>query len=281
MNAQKNVIPSWFLVFVSALSLVSVCAAAETGKSSRVTKRPTPNAGKLSDAKKHPLSDALETAKSSLKSVEKIEGYEAAFFKKEMVGRRLVQHSMQIKHRAKPFSVYLRFHRPYDGREAIYVEGKHQGKLLVHETGLVGLVGTISLLPTSSHALSESLHPITSAGMLNLVKSIIEQWEFEKNYGEVEVQTYPNATLGKGDGKMDCFVIESKHPRPRRQFNFHLTRLYIDKKTNFPVRVEQYGFPTRRGVSAPLIGEYTFTHIKTNVNLKDIDFDVRNPKYEF
>ena len=70
-------------------------------------------------------------------------------------------------------------------------------------------------------------------------------------------------------------------PTPRREFKFHMTRLYIDKKTDFPIRVEQYGFPPRPGTKPPLLEEYTYSNIKVNSGLADLDFDIRNPKYNY
>ena len=40
-----------------------------------------------------------------------------------------------------------------------------------------------------------------------------------------------------------------------------MTRLYIDRNTNLPVRVEQYGFPKKPGQERPLIEEYTWTEL--------------------
>jgi hypothetical protein len=125
--------------------------------------------------------------------------------------------------------------------------------------------------------MSESRHPITNMGLAGLVDGVIEQWEEETKYGEIEVKYYPNAKL-RG---MECKVIESSHPRPRRQFKFQMTRLYIDKATNLPVRVEQYGFPAAPGQKPPLIEEYTYWNIRTNVGLTDRDFDPENPSYGF
>ena len=57
------------------------------------------------------------------------------------------------------------------------------------------LVGTISLDPTSSQAMAEGRHPITRIGMLKMVEGLIDQWNEEKKFGEIDVQFYPNAKL--------------------------------------------------------------------------------------
>lgn len=228
-------------------------------------------------AKKHPLEPALNLAYRSREAMKKITDYEAIFTKKEFVNGRYHAHTMFLKNRLKPFSVYLKFQSPHAGREVIYVKGQNKGNLIVHETGIAGLVGAIPIVPTSSQALSESKHPITSIGMWNLIHSIILQWENEMKYDECTVKYYRDATVGK----MTCNVIESRHPTPRKQFPYQVTRLYLQKKTYLPIRVEQYRFADQPGGKPVEDGTYTFTSIRANVGLQNTDFDVRNPKYSF
>jgi hypothetical protein len=229
------------------------------------------------DAAQHPLEPALQIARESLKAAEAVPEFEAAFSKRDVVKGRVYADTMTVKYRAEPFSVYMRFAEPHEGREVIYVQGQNDDKLLVHETGLVGLVGTITVDPLSPRAMSESRHPITNMGLKPLAEGVIEQWENELKYGEIDVKYYPNAKV-RG---MECRVIESSHPRPRRQFPFQKTRLFIDKATNLPVRVEQYGFPTSAGQKPPLLEEYTYWNIRPNVGLTEKDFDPENPEYGF
>ena len=226
--------------------------------------------------KEHKLAPAIRIAKQSMKVAEGLDDYTATFFKREVVRGQTVVHSMAVKFRNKPFSVYLRFHKPHDGREVIYVEGQNNGNLLAHETGIKSVVGTVSLSPKSPEALSESKHPITEMGIANMAKHLIEQWEFESKYGECEVKYYPDAKLGGRDVK----VIESSHPIPRKQFPHHKTRLFVDKETNLPIRIEHYAFPIN-GQPAQRVEEYTYSNVQTNVGLKDIDFNPQNPNYGF
>lgn len=224
----------------------------------------------------HNLAPAIRIAKQSMKTAEELQDYSANFFKREVVGGQTIVHSMAVKMRQEPFSVYLRFHKPHDGREVIYVEGQNNGNLLAHETGIKSVVGTVSLSPNSKEALSESKHPITEMGIANLVKQLIKQWEFESKYGESEVKYYPNAKLGDRQVK----VIESSHPTPRKQFPYHKTMLYIDKETNLPIRIEHYAFPVG-GQPAQRVEEFTYSNVQTNIGLTNTDFSTQNPNYGF
>lgn len=225
----------------------------------------------------HPLTPALAHARDCLKKAEAMSGYEATFAKREVVGRTVVNQQVRIKVRHEPFSVYMYFENPHEGREVIYVEGRNSNNLLAHETGLAGLIGTIELSPTGSQAMAENRYPITKAGMANLVRAVIEQWEEETKYGETEVKYYKDAKVGEAT----CRVIESLHPQPRKQFAFHRTRLWIDDATGLPMKVQQAGFPATTGADPPVVEEYTFSRVKADVRLTDRDFDTRNPSYRF
>jgi len=92
-----------------------------------------------------------------------------------------------------------------------------------------------------------------------------------------------NASLKRRDKSlkpMACKVLQTENPNRGPKVEFSMTRLYIDKSTNLPVRVEQYGFPRKPGERPPLLAEYTYWNVRTNVGLKDIDFDRRNPRYK-
>lgn len=225
----------------------------------------------------HPLTPALRHARSCLEKAKEMSGYECTFSKKEVVGNELITQTMKMKVRHEPFSVYMFFMEPSKGREVIFVEGKNDNKLQVHETGLAALIGTLSLAPEDSRVMAENRYPITRAGLKKMLESIVLQWEEETKYAETEVKYFEDAKVG--DSK--CRVIESSHPQPRKQFKFHLTRLWIDEKSGLAVRVQQFGFPKKKDAKAPMLEDYAFTEIKPEVRLSDRDFDVNNPSYNY
>ena len=228
-------------------------------------------------ASEHPLAPAIRDATEAMKKIDAVPGYEAAFFKREVVGSKLISQKLRMKVRHDPFSVYLFFENPNKGREVIYVDGRNNGKLLVHETGLLGLAGKMELSPTDRMAMGENRYPVTMAGISKGVEAVIKQWEMESNYGETEVKFFKDAKLED----MQCRVWESSHPQPRKQFKFKVTRLWIDEATGFPVRIQQFGFPKRGGAEDPVVEDYMFTKIQTDVKLTDADFDSNNPRYNF
>ncbi|QDT17886.1 DUF1571 domain-containing protein [Alienimonas californiensis] len=220
-------------------------------------------------AKAHPLEKALQYAKVSLKAAESLPSYTATLKRREIVDGKPVENEARMKFRAEPFSVYLQFTNPENaGRQVLYVEGANDGKMLVREAaGISSLAGTVSLAPDSALVSANSRHPITRAGLANLTRKIVQQWTTESRYGECDVKYYADAQL---DGR-PVVVIESSHPIPRHEFRFARTRLWMDKETKLPVRLQQYEF--RRGGGEPVLAEdYTYTDIKGDVRLTDRDF---------
>lgn len=229
------------------------------------------------EPREHPLIPAINLAKQSLNVLNQVKDYEAIFTKRELVNGKLISQRMLLKLREKPFSVYMKFLEPNAGREILFVQGRNNNQLRAHEPGaLQSLVGTISLSLNSPTVMAENRHQITDVGMRRLLEQLLAQWNIESKYGEIDVQFYPNAMMGE----VPCEVIETTHPQPRKQFNFHLTRLFIDKKSRLPIRIENYGWP-RPGQRPPIIEEYTYTNIRLNVGLTDQDFSEQNKAYNF
>jgi hypothetical protein len=225
----------------------------------------------------HPLVPAIRIARECIGQLATFPGYSCTFAKKEVVENHLIEQKIRLKIRHQPFSVYMYFQEPKAGREVIFVEGRNDNKLQVHETGLASLIGTLSLSPEDPRVKSENRHPITKAGILRTIEAQIAIWESELKYGEVIVKYLQDAKVGD----VLCRVVESSHPEPRRQFAFQKTRLWIDVKSGYPVRLQQFAFPKKPGTAGPVVEDYTFTEINTDVKLTDRDFDVSNPDYNF
>jgi len=241
-------------------------------------------AGLLADEEKsaasgaeHPLAPALRHARICREKIKAIPGYECTFSKKEVVGKELISQTMKMKVRHEPFSVYMYFLEPAKGREVIFVNGRNDNKLQVHETGLASLIGTLSLSPEDTRVMAENRYPITKAGLLNMIETVIGQWQEESKYGETDVKYFEDAKVGD----YTCRVIESSHPQPRKQFPFHLTRIWIEEKSGLAVRVQQFGFPKNKDAKPSIMEDYAFTSIKPEVRLTDRDFDTKNPGYNY
>ena len=226
----------------------------------------------------HPLYLPLQEAYKAREALKAIKHYEADFVKRELIGRRLQKSTMNLKLREEPFSFYLKFLDVNVGREVIYNEGRLNNQMQIHEAGIKSLAGTVLRAPNATDVMAENRYPANLIGLKSMLDKVIKQWEEEGKFGEIKTQKYPGSKLPTGE---ECVAYESLHPTPRNQFKFHITRLWIENKTGLVIRVEQLGFPQMGDKEPPVIEEYTYGSLKTNVKLTDYDFDVKNKTYKY
>lgn len=236
----------------------------------------------------HPLDEAISIAESGLVNMQRnIFDYTALMVKRERVKGKLgdVEY-MRIKVRnqretdagAKPFSIYMSFLKPkaVKGREVIWVKGENNGKLMVHETGIKGFK-TFYLDPTGWLAMQGNRYPISEAGLENLIIRLIEKATRDRRAGDCHVTYRPGAKI---NGR-PCSLIEVVHDVKRDPYEFHKAQVFIDDEMQIPVRYASYDWPATQGGKPVLMEEYTYVDVKLNVGLKDIDFDIKNPEYNF
>jgi outer membrane lipoprotein-sorting protein len=126
-------------------------------------------------------------------------------------------------------------------------------------------------------------YPITEMGVLNLVDKLLEVAYKDSKFGECEVTYTEGTTLFRDTPAVArlCTMIQVVHPVPRRNFIFHIARIFVDNELNMPIRYESYDWPRKEGESPTLIEAYTYRELKINVGLTDMDFDHTNPAYAF
>jgi len=230
----------------------------------------------------HPLDPALELAKRGLGNLRAtIQDYSCTVVKRERIDGKLNDHEyMFAKIRHQPFSVYLYFLAPdaVKGQEVIYVDGLNDGNMFAHAgSGVRAMVGTVSLKPQSMLAMQGNRYAITELGVENLARRLVEVAEHDRHFGECEVNFYPGA---KVNGRV-CTCVQVVHPVPRRNFRFHLARVFIDDEYTIPIRYEAYDWPQEAGGEPVLMEEYTYMNVKVNQGFTDADFDPRNASYKF
>lgn len=226
----------------------------------------------------HPIMPAIRWAKEGKANIEKIQDYSATIVKRERINGKLGETQyMFVKVRHKPFSVYMYFLGPpkLKGREVIYVEGQNDGKMFAHGTGLQRALGWLKLAPDGPIAMRGQRYPSTELGILNLVNRLIEVAENDAQYGECDVKFFQGAEINK----RKCTCIQVVHPVPRRNFLFHLARIFVDEELNVPLRYEAHDWPEKAGGAPRLMEEYTYLNLKLNNGFTDADFDTRNPDY--
>jgi hypothetical protein len=237
----------------------------------------------------HPLDPALKLAFDSLQhSREHVRDYTALLSKRCRSGGELgaYQHAhIKVRNRrvegdrvTVPMSVYMKFVKPssVNGREIIWVEGRNNGKLVAHETGLKNLF-RVNLDPRGSLAMRGQRYPITEIGMEKLVQLMIDKGQRDRRHEECQVDFYEDA---KVDSR-SCRMVRIVHPIKRPHFDFHQADVFFDDELKLPVRYASWSWPEEPGGQPPLEEEYNYTKVRINVGLTDRDFDPDNSEYDF
>ena len=261
---------------------VPVCADDQVVKTAATKPGEDDEKPPISD--QHPLYKLLEVAYKARKAIGAVDDYSCTFMKRELIQTRVLHSTMALKFREKPFSVYLKFlDKTNEGREVIYVHGQNSNNLMVHEGGVKSFIGTLNLPPNDPNVMSDNRYPVTQIGLKNMINTIIKQWETEGKFGGIKTNFYANPKLETGENCVAYEVIHelNKDSKPFKEFKFHTTRLYIDSDTGIAFGCQQLGYPTKNDKKPPVIEEYFYTKIKTNLKLTDADFDKNNSSYAF
>jgi hypothetical protein len=238
----------------------------------------------------HPLIPTMKKAKRCLQHMDgEIKDYTCTLVKRERIDGRLSKHAfafVKLRHQdardgvaATPFSVYMRFSDPSDirGREVLFVDGRHKGKLIARNGGSNFGYVTVAISPLSELAMVDNHYPVTEMGIRNLVERLLEIGEEELQHDEIEVKYYRGAKIND----RVCTAIEVTHPVRRSHFRYHIARIFIDDELQLPIRYASYDWPEKKGGTPRLIEEYTYLDLNFNVGLTDSDFDYKNDEYKF
>jgi hypothetical protein len=234
------------------------------------------------DESRKNLDEALQISHRILERLKQVSDYTGKLTKQERYkGTLLPEEVMAVKIREEPFSVYIRHLSPSskDGQEAIYVEGQNDGKLVAHAVGAGAYLGTLKLAPTGWLAMMDNLHPITDIGLRNLVRQLLDMADKKRDYFlKCKITIIEDGEL---NGR-PCRILDLRSPRPAADFRMAIARIYFDKEWEVPVRYEAFDFPPGHDHGEPILMErYTWSDLKFNVGLTDLDFDPANPEYDY
>ena len=202
-----------------------------------------------------------------------VQDYECTVVKRERVNGALLPESLMfMKIRERPFSVYLFGLAPDSekGQEVCYVTGRNKGMMRVHPAGLLGIIGFVSVDPYDPRAFKENRHPITEAGIGNLLEATARYWEMERRGNQTLARITDDSFQGR-----PCTRIETIHPdRNAGRFYAYRCVLCLDNVTHLPVHAAAYDWPRPGGPSGgDLLEWYGYLDIRCNVGLGDAAFN--------
>jgi hypothetical protein len=231
-------------------------------------------------ANEHPLAPVLRVIKASQEVMDRnVRDYSCTFVKQERIDGELVEKQfILLKVMEKPFSVYMNFLKPYAGREVCYVAGQNEGKAVVLEAGFKRNLGKLNLDPNGSLMMKGQKRPVTDVGIRNLTIKLSKMWEAESKFMECEVTSKPDVKINDRSTTM----IQVKHPIPRKDFRFHIARLFLDNELKVPIHFDAYLWPAQEGNgngdgdAPPLEESYTYQNLKLNNGFTAREFDTNN-----
>ncbi len=273
----------WYYGAVGILGLVFLGAGQPPSSPSppgqppapQATALAAPTAGAPAPAQQaSPMDGPLRLIQEAQQAYQNVRDYTCLLIKRERINGKLPPDNViEMKVRAQPFSVYLRWLQPRSeaGQEVCYVAGKNNGQMRVHPKGVVGSVaGFISLDPNDPRARQTSKRSITEAGIGNMIDRFARAWEHERQLNlttQVQVAEYEY-------NRRRCTRVEIIHPDSANgQFVYYRDIIYFDKETHLPIRLEFYDWPRQTGDPGQLVEIYSFANMRINVGLGDDVFD--------
>ncbi|WP_230262359.1 DUF1571 domain-containing protein [Stieleria sp. JC731] len=256
---------------------------------SSVTATPVSYRPSSLNLRSHPIDPALQLAQESLLHVQtNVKDYTALFAKRCRVDGELppLQFAhLKVRNRKldsgqliTPMGVYLDYLKPSSvkGREVIWVEDQNEGKIVVHQGGLAGLL-TLYLDPDGALAMRGQRYSIRSIGIENLLHQLISVAQEDRLHGECVVDIDPDVQLGTHN----CTRITITHPEKREHFRFHQAVVLFDNDLHIPIRYCSWKWPETEGGKPVLDEEYNYLKVKVNTGLSQSDFDPANPEYRY
>lgn len=241
-----------------------------------------------SDAREaNPDQTAIEQIVSQLERgidhLERVPSYTAIFEREERIdGEMKEPQQMELKLRHAPFSVYMKWLNGDKGRELLYTANENDGRMLVKLGGWKGnLLPTLKLDPHSERAKTESRHPVTQAGLVNLAREIIHHRQRDLKTGVLPKCSVTPGLLFEG---RRVTKLEVEYDSQSNSSVYRKAITLIDEELNLPVYVENYTWPnqnTKNLDEETLVERYAYTEIRIEDQLADAIWDHGNPDYRF
>ena len=206
-------------------------------------------------------------------SYECVRDYTALFRKRERINGEWRSEEIVFLKFQKPFKVYMRWlPGPHEGREAIYVEGANDNKVLIHEAEGFARFFVVILDPGGWRVLEDSRHPFTEIGIGRLIERVGRDARRAWAKGELHLVDHGRDRIQGREVRQ----VEGILPRdPRAGYTSYRMILAIDEGNGLPINASLYDRDNL------LMGEYSYSSLRLNPGLGEADFDSSNPAYNF
>lgn len=233
------------------------------------------------------LVKVIEVLEQGLDYLKLVPDYTATFFKQERVNGVLIDGQVvHLKLRHKPFGVYMRWLDTYQGREAIYVDGQNDQKMVVRLDGWRGrLVPVVRLDPFQGRAMRESRYPVTQIGLKALARTLFADRSRDLQRPDVIRCEFLDGQECNG---RDCYFFRLEYASKSDSALYRKSECYLDKQWSVPICIRNFTWPIGDDLSSPekldkstLLEFYSYTDVNLCCGLADVHFDEGNREYAF
>jgi len=210
--------------------------------------------------------------KESREAISAMDRYAATLVKQERIdGVLQEEETIKIKVRHEPFAVYMKW--PDEGKEALFVEGENDNKLLARvNKGLAALKGVWQLDPESPKAMKGCRYPITEAGLKSLADRV-SRFYLEENDSPGMTCTHRSEVRDE----QPVIVFDMDFPSQQEAPYSHCRYLF-DAETKILIGVELSEWD-HEGKPAGIAEKYHFSNIKQKDCASDQEFESDYPEY--
>jgi outer membrane lipoprotein-sorting protein len=211
--------------------------------------------------------EPLEILYSMKDGYNKVEDYSATFVREERIEGKLKPPEVINLEFKRPFMVRMNWLKgPKKGRSVVYVQGENQNRMLVRLEGLIG--GFFKLLFVDPHgkmAMRGSRHPITQAGIGNLVDSLVSLTQKAEKAGDLNIKLLGEEVIDK----RKVYLIE--RTLPAKKYESPRTLIYIDKELLLPIQILRFD------EGGELYERYAYENLRINRDISPTVFSLQDP----
>ncbi len=169
-----------------------------------------------------------------------------------------------VKFRQEPFSVAMKWLRNAPiGDRVLYVEGKHNNRMLVRPKGLLVLLtgGPVWRKPDGPDAMKNTLRPVTLFGFQRGMRELVKVYRQAREAGDCK-----EAFAGYAEvAGRNALVLERYLPA-KGDYPAWKTVVYVDPEYLVPICIEGFDWDNK------LSSRYVYSDLRFNVGLTDDDF---------